>query len=61
MLKFSLAQQFGIIARGLHFNFTCYQNNEDCAKYKTNLTIADEFSIPTVNLLEEKEKTNIYF
>ncbi|KAK8880979.1 hypothetical protein M9Y10_003687 [Tritrichomonas musculus] len=43
MLKFSLAQQFGSIARGLHFNFTCYQNNENCAKHKTNLTIADEF------------------
>ena len=59
MLPFSIAQQFGFIARGLHFNFTCYQNNENCAKFKTNLTIVDEFPIPTVNLLEEKEKIKI--
>ena len=43
------------------FKFYCYQINENWAKYKTNLTIADEFSIPTVNLLEEKEKIKINF
>lgn len=58
-IQYSIAQQIGIIARGLHFNFSCYQNNEYCAKYKVNLTIDDEFSIPTFNLLEEKEKVKI--
>lgn len=48
-MPFNIAQQIDIIARGLDFNFSCYNDNPKYATYKTNLTI--------VNILEEgKEK-----